>query len=71
MRRPARAGCTSGRCARAWLTEPQLVLITDESGPVTPDQLSSKVAEVIEKVSPEQLIVYFAGHGTILRRSEH
>jgi hypothetical protein len=46
------------------------VLITDDTSPVTPDQLIGAVEKVIAEVAPEQLIVYFAGHGVVLRRSE-
>ncbi len=46
------------------------VLVTDEDGPVTPDRLADAVATVIDTVAPEQLVVYFAGHGVVLRRSE-
>ena len=46
------------------------ILITDEAGAVTPDGISDAVEAVIAAVAPEQLIVYFAGHGVVLRRSE-
>jgi len=56
-----RQGMTDGRAA---------VLITDEAAPVTPDRIFEAVQVVIESVAPEQLIVYFAGHGVVIRRSE-
>ncbi len=43
------------------------VLITDEAGPVGVDMLSEAVSTIIDTVQPEQLIVYFAGHGVALR----
>lgn len=47
------------------------VLVTDETDPVTPDLLSDIVARLIERAEPEQLLVYFAGHGVYLRSGEH
>lgn len=45
-------------------------LITDESSPVTPDRIAETVLTVIDQVAPEQLLVYFAGHGVVIKRSE-
>lgn len=38
-------------------------LITDEKRPVTVAQLSRLIKRVVEKIQPERLLVYFAGHG--------
>jgi len=45
-------------------------LISDETSAVTPDRIFETVQSVIDKVAPEQLIIYFAGHGVVIRRSE-
>jgi hypothetical protein len=46
------------------------VLATDETDPVTPDALSEAVERMINYTQPEQLVIYFAGHGVTLRRGE-
>jgi hypothetical protein len=46
------------------------ILITDETGPVTPDRIADAVEQVITDVAPEQLIIYYAGHGVLARSAE-
>jgi hypothetical protein len=46
------------------------VLLTDEAGSVTPDLIADTIDTIIRDVAPEQLIVYFAGHGVLARSSE-
>lgn len=66
----------SARRMHAWaLTQGMVdaesaVLVTDEGGPVTPDLLCEVIERAITDVQPEQLLIYFAGHGVTLRRGE-
>ncbi|MBO9522874.1 MAG: caspase family protein [Nocardioidaceae bacterium] len=46
------------------------ILITDETEPVTPDRIADAVEKVITEYEPEQLIVYYAGHGVLARSAE-
>lgn len=49
----------------------QARLITDEGGQkVTPDRIADAIAELL-KLGLDQLIVYFAGHGVNISRTEH
>jgi len=45
-------------------------LITDESGPVTVQQLRTKIKELVDPMNLDQLIIYFSGHGLNIRRDE-
>lgn len=47
-------------------------LITDDDGKkVTPDMIYDCIKEIIDGPGVEQLLVYFAGHGVNISRSEH
>ena len=47
-------------------------LITDAGGTkVDPDQIYDAIKEIIDGAGVDQLIVYFAGHGVNINRSEH
>jgi hypothetical protein len=47
-------------------------LITDEGGnEVDPDRIYDAIKEIIDGPGADQLIVYFAGHGVNINRSEH
>jgi len=46
------------------------ILITDETGAVTPDRIADAVEQIINEVAPEQLIIYYAGHGVLARSAE-
>src|ERR1700709_206023 len=49
----------------------QARLITDENGrKVTPDLIADTITELL-KPGLDQLIVYFAGHGVNIMRTEH
>ncbi|GAB3852537.1 hypothetical protein GCM10027610_081020 [Dactylosporangium cerinum] len=50
----------------------QAQLITDEDGrKVDPGQIYDAITEIVDGPGADQLIVYFAGHGVNLNRSEH
>lgn len=49
----------------------QAKLITDAVGKVTPDQIFDAIDAITGGAGVDQLIVYFAGHGVNLSRSEH
>ena len=49
----------------------QAQLITDENGKVTPDQIYDAIKAIIDGPGADQLIVYFAGHGVNINRSEY
>lgn len=46
------------------------VLITDSNGKVTPDQIYDSIKRIIDGAGVDQLILYFAGHGVNINRSE-
>jgi hypothetical protein len=46
-------------------------LITDADGKVDPDRIYDAIKEIIDGPGADQLIVYFAGHGVNINRSEH
>ena len=48
----------------------QAKLITDSAGKVTPDQIFDAIRAITGGAGVEQLIVYFAGHGVNISRSE-
>jgi hypothetical protein len=53
------------------VADQQARLITDENGQkVTPDRIADTIAELL-KLGLDQLIVYFAGHGVNIARTEH
>jgi len=57
--------------AQGMVAEKQARLITDENGQkVTPDRIADAIAELL-KAGLDQLIVYFAGHGVNIARTEH
>lgn len=54
------------------MAETHAKLITDENNTkVGPDQISDTIKELIGGAGVDQLIVYFAGHGVNINRSEH
>jgi hypothetical protein len=55
--------------ARAQGIEP--VVLTDETEPVTVDQIKRAVRTLVEAANVSQLLVYFAGHGVNLQRQEY
>ena len=50
----------------------QAILLTDRGGKkVTPDMIFDAIKSVIDGPGVDQLLVYFAGHGVNINRSEH
>lgn len=50
----------------------QAILLTDRAGKkVTPDMIFDAIKSVIDGPGVDQLLVYFAGHGVNINRSEH
>jgi len=49
----------------------QAKLITDADGKVTLDRIYDAIKEIIDGPGADQLILYFAGHGVNINRSEH
>ena len=50
----------------------QAILLTDRGGKkVTPDMIFDAIKSVIDGAGVDQLLVYFAGHGVNINRSEH
>ena len=62
----------SARRMHAWALTQGLVdkrsalLVTDAKEPVTQPGLLASVQQLIEKIQPEQLVIYFSGHGVAL-----
>lgn len=64
------------RRMEAWALEQGLArdavrLFTDEAGPLDVGVIKRAIRELVDSVSVDQLLVYFAGHGVNLRRGEY
>lgn len=54
------------------IAEDQAVLISDaDGGKVTPDQIFDAIGRIVDGAGADQLLLYFAGHGVNINRSEH
>ncbi|RNF82840.1 caspase family protein [Montanilutibacter psychrotolerans] len=54
------------------IAEDQAILISDaDGGKVTPDQIFDAIASIVDGAGADQLLLYFAGHGVNINRSEH
>lgn len=61
------------RRMEAWCTQQGIatIVITDESGRVSLDQIKQAIFPLVEAGNIGQLLVYFAGHGVSLQRQEY
>jgi hypothetical protein len=53
------------------LERDDVLVFTDEAGPLEVKRIKRAIAELVDKAVYEQLFVYFAGHGVNLRRGEY
>lgn len=72
-----RAATDGARAMQRWAIEhqgmdPALVkLLTDDAGRVEVNQVKDAIAEIVDRATVDQLIVYFAGHGVNIRYGEY
>jgi Caspase domain len=69
---PLRAAVSGARKFADWLEaeEFEVKRFFDDSGPVAIGDIKSAVKEFVGRATLDQLVVYFAGHGCLINRSE-
>jgi len=72
-RPPLPDACAAARDMHEWAVEQGLLarLITDDERPVDPGLIAVELDALLAGPPPDQLVVYFAGHGVNVHHNEH